>query len=320
MIIPGIESRHAGQVFTRLCTSYPEMVTDSDLIKINGVGHETPVADAKTLVEIVWLCPSRAAREFRRKSAQTICRVLGGDLTIINEIEQRHNQLNGSEEGRAVQNFLLPESREQTQQIQQIPMELKIASEEQKHDYVQHWLNEKKRKFELESQDMQMNIDKKRMENELYQKEKQLSFIDRGYQLLERINPDQRDRIVHSDLVRNFIQNSINTQANTLVIANPIPDDDPSIPTHDSRCHPIHRGQEISLHTVASEMGIRIKYGNEGKIGKAMKRLYSERYGIEASCNIPKRNVPFNGQVFPANTYWSRDSDLMKNAIIEVNK
>jgi hypothetical protein len=242
-----------------------EISTNCGKLKINGIGHSTYVADAKTLVEIVWLCPGKAAREFRRKSAQTIVRVLGGDLSIINEIEQRHIQLNGSEEGRAVQDFLIPD---QVQQVQQIPMELQMATSEQKYDYVQYWLNEKKRKFELESQEMQMDLDKKKMENELYQKEKQLTFIDRGYQLLERINPDPRDVIVHSDLVRNFIQNSIVSQAQAQLIIQPeiIPDDDPSIATHDSRCHPIHRGEEISMHTIASENGIRIKYGNEGTV------------------------------------------------------
>ncbi len=41
-------------------------------IKINGTGHVTPVADAKTIVEIIWLLPTRAAQEFRRQSAETI--------------------------------------------------------------------------------------------------------------------------------------------------------------------------------------------------------------------------------------------------------
>eukprot|EP00953_Heterococcus_sp_UTEX-ZZ885_P014398 8164-Heterococcus_DN1.PRE.3 len=39
-------------------------------------------------VEIVWALPGKAACEFRRSSAQTVCRN-GGDLSLIAEIEAR---------------------------------------------------------------------------------------------------------------------------------------------------------------------------------------------------------------------------------------
>lgn len=60
-------------------------------IKINGSGRETPVADATTLVEIIWELPGKAAKEFRRGSAHYVCRMLGADLTLAREIEQRHS-------------------------------------------------------------------------------------------------------------------------------------------------------------------------------------------------------------------------------------
>jgi hypothetical protein len=49
-------------------------------LRINGKGQETPCADARTLVEIVRAMPGKATRDYRRSSAQTVCRVLGGDL------------------------------------------------------------------------------------------------------------------------------------------------------------------------------------------------------------------------------------------------
>ncbi|CAM9726853.1 unnamed protein product, partial [Phaeothamnion confervicola] len=76
-------------------------------VKINGKGRPTPVADAKTLVEIVWALPGKTARDFRRRSAETVCRVLGGDLTLAREIETRHCTLNATEESRRAQDFLL---------------------------------------------------------------------------------------------------------------------------------------------------------------------------------------------------------------------
>lgn len=60
-----------------------------------------------TNIEIIWLLPARAAKEFRRQSAHTICRVLGGDTSLCDEIEQRYARLQSTEEGRAYQNFVM---------------------------------------------------------------------------------------------------------------------------------------------------------------------------------------------------------------------
>lgn len=57
-------------------------------IKINEGDHVTPVSDAKTIVEIMWLLPTSAARSFRRQSAEVITRVLGGDVSLCGEIEE----------------------------------------------------------------------------------------------------------------------------------------------------------------------------------------------------------------------------------------
>lgn len=78
-------------------------------IPINGTGNETPVGDAKTLVEIMGLLPTGVTREFRRQSAETITRVLGGDVTLCEEIEQRCARLQRSEEGMAYQHFMTGE-------------------------------------------------------------------------------------------------------------------------------------------------------------------------------------------------------------------
>ena len=48
-------------------------------------------------MEIAWLCPGKAAKEFRRQGAVTLCRALGGDLTLVDEIEKRHAEVAGTE-------------------------------------------------------------------------------------------------------------------------------------------------------------------------------------------------------------------------------
>ena len=63
-----------------------------------GKGRETLVADATTLVELAWLLPGKAAAVFRRKGAEKVCRMLGGDLTLVDEIQRRHAQIAGTAE------------------------------------------------------------------------------------------------------------------------------------------------------------------------------------------------------------------------------
>ena len=74
-------------------------------LKTNGKSRGSPVADA-AMVEISWLCPGRAATELKRKGAETGCRMLGGDLCLVDKIQLqgRHARVAGIAE----EEFLLP--------------------------------------------------------------------------------------------------------------------------------------------------------------------------------------------------------------------
>lgn len=87
--INNIDSSCAGSRLGELETSYPHLRDSIKRIKINGKGHQTPCVDMQTLLEIVWLLPSKCAKEFRRKSCYQICRLIGGDESLIPEIEAR---------------------------------------------------------------------------------------------------------------------------------------------------------------------------------------------------------------------------------------
>ena len=76
-------------------------------LKINNHGRETPVADAATLVEIAWPLPGKAATQFRRNGAGIVCRMLGGDLSLMDEIQRRHAQVASTAE----QEFLLVDNQ-----------------------------------------------------------------------------------------------------------------------------------------------------------------------------------------------------------------
>ena len=108
LVLPQMTSNHAGQALKNLVQAIPEFEQSVDHLRINAKGRLTPVADAKTLVEIIWSLPGVAAREFRRKSAKQVCRLLGGDLALVTEIEARHHQLSGTEGGQQLQEFRIP--------------------------------------------------------------------------------------------------------------------------------------------------------------------------------------------------------------------
>lgn len=325
IVCPEIPSNQASTSLTRLASEYPHLASSCCQLRIGGKGKLTPCADAKTLVEIVWLLPGKAAREFRRSSAQTVCRVLGGDLRLVQEIEARHHALEGTEEGQATREFLLDDDEAPQRKKYRVnddaittysgdlPMQLQLASDTQKTRYFDMWMQQQQQLFDKEHMLKQQEVHEQKTAYDL-------AFVKSGYDALATIGlVDQRDKIAFSDAIRRIVQehNPLRGSETTLAIATEVvPADDPTIPTPE--CHVAHRGEEISMHSVASKYDIRIPRGKEGSIGKRIKALYSERYGTEAGANIPKRNIPFQGQIFAENTYWSRDESLIKAALTSV--
>ena len=305
-----------------------------DHIQINGKGRTTPVSDAKTIVEIIWLLPARAAKEFRRQSAETICRVLSGDTSICEEIESRYARLQGSEEGRAFQRFMNDDSDGSSAKRARIgPKIMELATEEQYAEYVSIQVQR-----QIEQEAYQKSITRANNEVSLVQSE--VSLVMNMKEAFEQIRVlDARGEIELCDRLFD-IQNRAFRRAsapenpastptgpenptapvNAVVIATPAEaaptDPGTSVPTPE--CHAAVRGDEISIAMVSSELGIRLGE-KAGQVGKKMKALYSARYGVHAASNIPKRTTIYRGKPFQENTYYSRDKDLVQHAIREVS-
>lgn len=77
LVLSTKSSQNAWQTLRRLKLDNPDLHARCMQLKINGKGRKTPVADAATLVEIAWLLPGKAAGVFRRKGAESVCRMLG---------------------------------------------------------------------------------------------------------------------------------------------------------------------------------------------------------------------------------------------------
>ncbi len=106
-VVSGRPANYASQAFSRLEKAHPELTPKWCRLKIDGKGHVTPVADAATLVEVAWLLPGKAAEAFKRKGAESVCRILGGDMSLVDEIQRRHAQVAGTAE----EEFLLAETQ-----------------------------------------------------------------------------------------------------------------------------------------------------------------------------------------------------------------
>lgn len=52
-----------------------------------GKTKKTPVTNVQGVVQILFWLPGETAKQFRSKSAETMIRYLGGDLTLIDEIK-----------------------------------------------------------------------------------------------------------------------------------------------------------------------------------------------------------------------------------------
>jgi hypothetical protein len=298
LVNPNLTSSNAGNTLTKLSSDLGIRYTQ---LRINGKGKPTPVADARTLVEIVWALPGKAARDFRRSSAQTVCRVLGGDLRLVAEIERRHHTMQQSEGGRAAQDFLLPPGDSQAVKRYKVsgPLELEHATSSQQQLFVHAWLA--------------------KQQDEVVQQ--RVSTLKSAVDLMQMLGGiDDRDKIEFKDRIRLALRlpsaaTSSSATPSALTVATPMADPGETVPTPE--CDDMVRGCEISIPLVASELKI-VVGDKAGQVGKRMKSLYEARYGAHAAQNIPKRQTLFRGKPVMENTYYKRDKDLLIQAVQDI--
>ena len=71
----------------RISARRPEVKAICFDFKFPGRGQrDTPVTDAKGIVEIIMLLPGQQATRVRRQASELLCRYLGGDLALVDEV------------------------------------------------------------------------------------------------------------------------------------------------------------------------------------------------------------------------------------------
>ena len=85
--LTGKSHHDVAQDFRRISEQYPEVGTKCSHFRFKGRGQrDTPITTIHGLVELVFLLPGRQAAQVRRKAAELLVRLLGGDISLVDEV------------------------------------------------------------------------------------------------------------------------------------------------------------------------------------------------------------------------------------------
>ncbi|NP_597945.1 EsV-1-210/211 paralog [Ectocarpus siliculosus virus 1] len=222
-------------------------------------------------------------------------------MSLVSEIEARHNSLQSTEEGRATQSFLL-DGREEVEAIDSfegMPPAFKYIDAKDRGDLA-------KRMIEQQLQESTVALKRQRVDN-LIQSYKSLRDIG--------VNLDGRTLIELCDNVTILSRQD-------LVVSDAVPTPTPllqdsSTPTHELDA--AQRGRETGIVVVSAKIGLRVPQHLCGTVGKLMKKLYIKKYRLSSNFKaFIKRETIFNGRPGLENTYYARDEDIIEQAIREV--
>lgn len=255
------------------------------------------------------MAPSwKKAREFRRQSSEKVCRLLGGDLSLVSEIEARHATLQSTEHGRETQEFLLGGREEAIETFDGMSAGFKYLSETDRAHFAKQMFDQQIKLGEQRLQESRVALKRKRVDN-MVQSYKALQ--DLGVHLDGRTLIELRDNVTilsRQDVVVN----------NAVAVAAPLLQDS-STPTHELGAE--HRGKETGIVLVSSKINTKVPANMSGVVGKLMKKLYITKYNLAPDFNaFVKRETLLNGRPTSENTYYERDEDIIEEAIQTVMK
>ncbi len=93
--ITGKDARHSAEQLRRLLDLYPDVDSNCVHVKfLDARGRRgqrgTPALCVRGIVELIMLLQGRQAAQVRRQAAELLCRYLGGDLALVDEVCQIH--------------------------------------------------------------------------------------------------------------------------------------------------------------------------------------------------------------------------------------
>jgi hypothetical protein len=93
VILTGNKAHEVAQILRRIFAAHPEVEAKCSHFQFGGQGQRDALVpnDLATLIEIIFLLPGRAAAQVRQSAAQIFVRHLGGDLSLIREVERMNH-------------------------------------------------------------------------------------------------------------------------------------------------------------------------------------------------------------------------------------
>ena len=93
-LVTGHNTQQAANTTQRLLEAYPEVSASVTHFRFSGRGQrDTPVSDVYGICDMVMVMvlPGKAAGRVRRQAATVLCRYLGGDLSMVDEIAKNRD-------------------------------------------------------------------------------------------------------------------------------------------------------------------------------------------------------------------------------------
>ena len=287
-LVTGCAQANASRDLQRILEVHPDLRPKMKDLKFNGRGQRpTPVAPLPVLIEIAWLCPGRHAQAFRRTGARTLCRALGGDLSLVDEIKARHEEVAGTDEQAALLAGTGVSTAEANGQAMAPNPEFTALDLEERRARIERM------KIENMQMQMRMQMDAKMQEQEAARGA--LALAD-DLEARAKRETDERQRLFLNDQAKNVVRIYM-PGAQRLAL-------------HDAT---EHDNEPLMLTDVVVSMGAKPSPTLLQAAGRAAAQLFRREHGRDP----PKHNQLVNGAVRPVNTYFERDRSMLERAVRE---
>lgn len=283
-LVTGCEPKHAVTNFQRMEAQFSDVTTRCGMFKFPGQGQRpTPVAFLKDLIEIAWLCPGRNAKEFRRTGAVTMCRALGGDLSLVEEIKARRGDVSETEQAALLAGTGVTAAEANGQAV---------TRKEEDPEERQNRLKRRR----AETAMLEIRVEQERVETA-----KMALGVYNQLASFASTHDDERDRLFFKDAARNFARTNFGSRMQLDLL------------TDGGELADTQNNTQITISDTARGMGVRLTRGDESRVGRAAAALYREKYGE----NPPKHERFVDGAVRNVNLYFAKDRDVLERAVTD---
>ena len=291
VILTGSTSHDVAQILRRMFAAHIDLGTKCSQVSFGGRGgnRESLVPkDLAALVEIIFLLPGRAAAQVRQAAAQIFVRYLGGDLSLVQEVERLHHvqaflRENAPEHplrvfGEAVENSEGHELKRKRGEAELAEAELRIKK-----------ASVEARCLELQQQEVAARVAIALEEKQRATEARRIANLREWLQLAGSdgavVQVAPADRVAVNDMMRTLTLGGSGAEAGL--------------------------GAAICLEAFLRERGVRDATAKRGGFGKAVLKVWRERHPDQQP---PKKQVFVNGQERTVNAYWETHMDILEEA------